>query len=139
MRSSIAGSDSCPPKFGVLGTYTVLSSIRGCSTGPDLIPLWLLSNMAHLLAEPITYLFNLSLQNFSVPDQWRSSCITPTPKIPCPATEADYRPISIMPVLCRLLEKLVVRLYIYPTLTNHELNRPFADQFAFRSRSEERR
>jgi hypothetical protein len=31
-----------------------------------------------------------------------------------------------------LLEKLIVRLYIYPILTNHVENRPFADQFAFR-------
>ena len=91
-----------------------------------------MSNMAHLLAEPITYLFNLSIRNSTVPDQWRSSSITPIAKIPCPASEADYRPISITPVLCRLLEKSVVRLYIYPVLTDPVENRLFVDQFAFR-------
>ena len=48
-----------------------------------------------------------------------------------PLTPQDYRPISITPVLSRLLERLVVRQYIYPTLRkpSHLI---FHDQYAFR-------
>lgn len=50
-----------------------LDSIRGSSVGPDDIPSWLLSTMAHLLSTPIAFLFQCSLQSSYVPPQWRSS------------------------------------------------------------------
>ena len=75
-----------------------------------------------------------------VPTQWKKASITPVPKASNPATPADYRPISITPILSRVLEKRVVRKYIYPALLKPEVNsmtRPlnelsFSDQFAFR-------
>ena len=42
--------------------------------------------------------------------------ITPIPKVPKPTQAADYRPISITPVLSRSLEKYIVRTFIYPAL-----------------------
>jgi len=43
-----------------------------------------------------------------------------------------YRPISITPVLSRVLERLVVRAYIYPSLQQPPPGICFTDQFAFR-------
>ena len=45
---------------------------------------------------------------------------------------ADYRPISIMLVLSRIVERLVVRRYIYPVLSSPLPFLQFADHFAFR-------
>jgi hypothetical protein len=64
----------------------------------------------------------------------------PIPKVANPRIPADYRPISITPVLTRLLEKHIVRSYIYPALYRPLrrccLDPPplldFSDQFAFR-------
>jgi len=49
-----------------------------------------------------------------------------------PQQAADYRPISITPVLSRIVERLVVRRYIYPVLSSPPPSLQFADQFTFR-------
>ena len=84
---------------------------------PDGVPSWLLSSMAHL-AVPIAALFQKSLTDSFIPPQWKESKITPVPKIASPRSEIDYRPISITPVLCKILEKLLVQNYYYPVFTN---------------------
>ena len=104
-----------------LEVFGSLSRTRGNSTGPDGIPVWILSSMAHLLAEPVSYLYNQSLYHSYVPPCWLRSCITPIPKIPRPKLMTDFRPISITPVLCRNLEKHILRQYLYPIITNPAL------------------
>ena len=44
----------------------------------------------------------------------------------------DFRPISITPVLSRVMEKLVVRNYVYPAILDPPDQLTFDDQFAFR-------
>src|ERR1700733_14210302 len=53
-------------------------------------------------------------------------------KLPQPRQESDFRPISVTPILSRILEKLIVRRYFYPILTDPEQNTTFADQYPFR-------
>src|SRR6218665_2460384 len=45
---------------------------------------------------------------------------------------SDYRPISVVPVLSRVLERLVVDRFIYPALVEPPMNSLIQDQFAFR-------
>jgi len=63
-----------------------------------------------ILAPNITTLFmhffNLSLKENSIPDILKISRIIPIPKKPNP-TNVDFRPISIIPICLKLLEKLV--------------------------------
>ena len=77
-------------------------------------------------------IFNTSLCFSVVPDQWKSSSITPVPKITSPLTCQDFRPISVTPVLSRLFEKEFVRQIIYPVLVHPNYTQQFSDQFAFR-------
>ena len=128
-------SSVSPKSLHLFTEYEVfrsLTRVHGTSEGPDGIPTWLLSSMAHLLAYPISILFQGSLVQSYVPPQWLVSRITPVPKIPHPQGVSDFRPISITSVLSRILEKHVVRAYFYPILTNPNINQPFSDQFAFR-------
>jgi hypothetical protein len=76
-------------------------------------------------------MFNLSLSSSVVPKQWKAASILPIPKIPSPQVPADYRPISITPVLSRVLERIVVRDFIYPSLQSPPPSLNFSDQFAF--------
>ena len=64
--------------------------------------------------KPLAYLFNKSLATSTVPRQWENASILPVPKIPSPLNHADFRPISITPVLCRTLERIVVREFCVP-------------------------
>ena len=67
-----------------------------------------------------------------VPEQWKRAYIRPIQKTPTPSGPTDYRPISITPILSRLLEKLVLKQYFYPALLSPPPTLSFADQFAFR-------
>src|SRR2546425_2892268 len=100
--------------------------------GPDCIPEWLLRLGAPFLVYPIAYLFKRSLQESQVPSQWKEALITPIPKIPKPHEPADYRPISVTSLLCRIFEKMMIKSFVYPALTNSSVLIDLKDQFAFR-------
>ena len=76
-------------------------------------------------------MFNLSLSSSVVPRQWKLATILPLPKVSTPLAPADFRPISVTPVLSRILERLVVTDYIYPSLQSQPPGLNFSDQFAF--------
>jgi len=80
-------------------------------------------------AAPVAHLYNLALSHSYVPEQWKSGVITPVPKVAQPKACGDFRPITVTPILSRLLEKLVVRQFIYPVLIEND---DLSDQFAFR-------
>ena len=112
--------------------FHTLDTLHNTSTGLDGLPAWFLKVSAPCFARPLAYLFNLSLSQSYVPTQWKGASITPISKVPTPKSPADYRPISITPVLSRCMEKLVVREYIYPSLETMPDGLSVDDQFAFR-------
>jgi len=59
-------------------------------------------------------LFNLSVTNSYAPRQWKQASILPIPKTFSPALHADFRPISINPVLTCVMERTVVKRFLYP-------------------------
>ena len=85
-----------------------------------------------MLAQPITKLFNISILFSYVPPPWKSSIITPVPKVSHPVEAADFRPISVTSILCRLLEKIIAHRFFHPFLTEPHTNQQFSDQYAFR-------
>jgi len=68
------------------------------------------------------------LDTGTVPKQWLNAIVTPVPKVANPDSIADYRPISVTPLLSTLAEKLVVRRWLYPTISSGMLD----DQLGFR-------
>jgi len=113
------------PKISCLAPHThfsesevfyILDHLQPTATGLDHIPAWFLRLIAPVFSAPITQLFNRSIDTATVPAQWKRASITPIPKVINPTSAVDYRPISITPVLSRILEKRIVRIYIYPAL-----------------------
>ena len=82
---------------------------------------------------------HLKVKNSSVPQILSiTGCNNPPiSKTASPTCPADFRPISITPILSRLLERCVVRNFLYPSLDNlpttHSHNLAFNDQYAFRT------
>ena len=76
----------------------------------DPIPTSLLKDNIHVLAPFLTFLFNRSLSLGSVPVILKAAYITPRLKKPDLDTldVKSYRPISNLPVLSKVLERLVV-------------------------------
>ncbi len=79
------------------------------STGPDGIPPWLLKEFSWLLARPITAIFNSSLREGYIPKEWKSAHVVPLPKCHPVQSMSDIRPISLTPVIAKVLESIVLR------------------------------
>ena len=74
---------------------------------------------------------HLPLASSTVENQREKVYVQPIPKTKTPVAPADYRPISITPVLFRILERIVVKDFIYTSLQFPPSNLNFSDQFAF--------
>ena len=95
--------------------FHLLERLKPTATGIDGLPVWFLRLSAPWIASPISHIFNMSYSFSVVPVQWKLSCITPVPKTNQPVDCVDFRPISVTPVLSRVLERLIVRRDLYPS------------------------
>ena len=98
--------ESCVTEWQI---FKILDALKQTAMGLDRIPAWFLKIGAPFLVKPLTDMFNLSLSTSVVPRQWKTASILPIPKSNHPLQPADYRPISITPVLSRILERIVVK------------------------------
>ncbi|KAL1447149.1 hypothetical protein WDU94_015605 [Cyamophila willieti] len=56
----------------------------------------------------LTHIFNKSLSTGVFPTEWKSANVVPLQKINSPTSCNDYRPISLLPILSKALEKLAI-------------------------------
>ena len=77
------------------------------ATGLDNISSRLLKAGAGPLSAPLSHIFNLSLKTGLVPSTWKISRVTPLYKDGSRASIGNYRPISVIPVVMKLLERIV--------------------------------
>ena len=79
-----------------------------CSTGPDSIPINLLKPVSEYLVSPLTHVINSFINSSQFPKQWKQARISPIPKISTPLVLSDYRPVSVLPVLSKVYERIVM-------------------------------
>jgi len=84
--------------------------------GLDQVPAWFLRLGAAVFCKPLTQLFNQSISSTLVPIRWKQAIISTVVKIPTHNDCSDVRPISVTPVLTQVMERLVVRQFLYPAL-----------------------
>lgn len=77
------------------------------AAGPDGVPGRVLRDCADELAGVFTRIFNLSLEQSTVPTCLKSSTIVPLPKKTHISSYNDYRPVALTPVVMKCFEKLV--------------------------------
>src|SRR6218665_187244 len=106
--------------------------LRPTAEGIDRMPAWYLRLPSPICARSLASLIKLSMGCLFVPQQWKLAVIHPVPKNKTPQGPSDYRPISVVPILSRLVERLVVSTYLYPALTSPPMADQITDQFAFR-------
>ena len=78
--------------------------------GSDMIPPVLLKMSAAELSSPLCYIFNYSFMHASVPRLWKIADICPLPKT-SPVKIDQLRPISLLPCVSKILEKIVLNTY----------------------------
>ena len=78
------------------------------ATGPDGIPCRLLKETARQIAPSLTQLLNLSLSCGSLPDDWKLANIIPIHKKGEKQNVENYRPISLLSIVSKVLERCVL-------------------------------
>ena len=98
------------------------------ATGLDGISPRFLKDGASVIAPTVTFLVNLSLSTGIVPCDWKMARVVPLYKSGGHASMDNYRPISILPVMSKIMEKAVnVQLQRY--LQRFDLLSPFQAGF----------
>ena len=82
---------------------------RNKSVAFDSLPSGLIKDARSVIALPLTYLINLSLETGIFPAEWKIAKIIPIHKSGSYSCFDNYRPISILPVFSKVFEKLVHR------------------------------
>ena len=86
------------------------------ATGPDGIGNWVLKHCSNTLCKPLTVLFNKSLADGVFPRTWKLANVSPVYKKGSKSDKVNYRPISLLSNMSKVLEKIVFkRLYEYLT------------------------
>ena len=85
------------------------------ATGLDSVSARLLRECPDLISESLTVIFNQSIDTSIFPDEWKSARITPLfKKAESRSDPSNYRPISIIPVVANVFERIVYdQLYHY--------------------------
>jgi hypothetical protein len=87
----------------------------------DLITGDILKQLPRIGISAITYVFNSILRTGYFPGQWKVSQIVTIPKPGKPAEDfKSYRPISLLPILFKLFEKIFIT-RIHPILQSSQL------------------
>jgi len=111
----------------------ILKLINGLSpklsAGEDGISNKFLKLIANSIIQPLNIVFNRSLQEGSFPDNMKMAEVNPIFKNNDRHLLANYRPISLLPVVSKILEKIVHK-RLYSFLTRNNLINP--SQYGFR-------
>jgi len=89
-----------------LEVLTQLSRINvSKAPGPDNIPTKILKDYAPLIVDSITTLFNKSLTQGKLPPSWKHANVIPLHKKGSKSQATNYRPISLLPIISKILER----------------------------------
>ena len=89
------------------------------STGVDNMCIRLLKLAAPIICHPLAYICNLSLFTSKFPSRWKVAKVTPIYKDGDKSDVNNYRPISVLPILSKILERAVHdQLYNYLSCNN---------------------
>ena len=85
------------------------------AAGPDELNARVLKAGRFELAPIITHLFNESLKQSFIPEQWKEANIAPVPKVHKPTKPEDFRPVALTSTLCKVLERIIAKYIVNNT------------------------
>jgi hypothetical protein len=96
------------------------------STGPDQISNKILKQCADSLCEPLSLLFNKSLELGQYPSSWKIALVTAIFKKINKQIKSNYRPISLLCCISKVFERIVFN-STYKHLTDNNLMKKILD------------
>ena len=76
--------------------------------GLDGISCRLLKEAAPVITTSLTYIINLSIRSGIFPDDWKIARVSPVFKEDIKSDPNNYRPISVLPIVSKLIERIVL-------------------------------
>lgn len=90
---------------GIESLLRRLDSSKAC--GPDDLPNFLLKSCAESIAKYLKVIFDMSLLEASLPDDWKAGIVVPIHKSGPRSDVSNYRPISLTSVACKIMEHIL--------------------------------
>lgn len=93
------------------------------AAGCDEINPSLLKYCATSLTDPIAHLLSLSLSTGVIPQEWKVHKITPVPKKGDKSNPSNYRPISLLCIISKVMESIVFKVmapFLRPQVSKHQ-------------------
>nr|CAH7740814.1 unnamed protein product [Callosobruchus chinensis] len=85
----------------------IIHSIKSNASGMDGITLQMLKLCFPAVGIYLLHIINICLEKGYFPEQWKTAVVTPLPKISNPTSVNELRPISLLPLLSKILERVV--------------------------------
>lgn len=106
----------------------VIKSIKSNAVGHDDLSRLMIMCILECILPVLTHVINLSLSSGVFPSLWRSAYVIPLPKISNPGSLKDFRPISILPFMSKVIEAVVHKQLSAHVYTNNVLS-PYQSGF----------
>ena len=105
------------------------------STGLETINVQILKLIAEFILPALTHIVNLSLASSTFPQAWKKAKVIPLLKKGDPLMPQNYRPVALLPVFSKILEKIVFNQISEYIETNNILHRSHHGSRALHSTS----
>jgi len=102
-----------PAAIHALDIMPIIKKIKSNAPGCDGLPGFIFKQNAEALAYPLAVIMNASLKQGFFPSNWKKANIVPIPK-----GKDDFRPISLLPVASKIIEKTFLQHILFPFLCN---------------------
>ena len=79
------------------------------STGLDDIDTWTLKLVIQEFLPALTHIVNLSITSLEFPSSWKLAKVIPLLKKDDPLNPKNYRPVALLPIMSKILERIVFK------------------------------
>lgn len=91
----------------VTSIFNIIKNIKSGAAGSDNVSLNMIKLCCPNVLPYITHIVNICLTEDVFPDNWGWAIVHPIPKVSKPSQFTDLRPISLLPILSKIFERIV--------------------------------
>ena len=101
----------------------IISNLKNSkSTGSDFISTWVVKLVSKEILPTITHVVNLSISNEEFPLLWKLAKVVPLLKKGDPLVAKNYRPVALLPIFSKILERAIFQQLVDYLDQNHLLS-----------------
>ena len=109
--------------IGLRSLHRIIFSMRNTAArGNDGICIRILKFAFNAIGHVLLHIINQCITTDDIPDLWKHSIVYPIHKSGVPSDPSNFRPISILPVISKVVERAVQRQLYYYLSANHLLS-----------------